>query len=81
VGRGHRGHRDPNERPRIDRLLITASSPVAPEGYPFTLGNRPGGVEPQSFDVDRNLLVDGESIDPLSQTSTQSSSYVGVEPV
>jgi formate dehydrogenase len=143
------------------RELLAASSPVAPEGYPFTLGNRRrrhsmnswlnelpglhpggkhnevlinpsdaaalgigdgdkvrvfspigsveldaslsdglrrglvvvdhgwgsrifdprGGREPQSFGVNRNLLIDGESIDPLSQTSTLSSSYVGVEPV
>jgi hypothetical protein len=29
----------------------------------------------------RNLLIDGDSIDPLSQTSTLSSSYVGLERV
>jgi len=39
-----------------------------------------GGGESQSFGVNRNLLVDGEAIDPLSQTSTLSSSYVGIEP-
>jgi formate dehydrogenase len=39
-----------------------------------------GGAEPQSFGVNRNLLV-GDEVDPLSQTSTLSSAYVGVERV
>jgi formate dehydrogenase len=38
------------------------------------------GAEPQSFGVNRNLLV-GNEIDPLSQTSALSSTYVGVERV
>lgn len=36
------------------------------------------GSAPQSFGVNRNLLVDGGLLDPLSQTSALSSTYVGV---
>ncbi|BBZ29809.1 molybdopterin-binding oxidoreductase [Mycolicibacterium madagascariense] len=38
------------------------------------------GAEPQSYGVNRNLLA-GDEIDPLSQTSTLSSTYVGVQRV
>jgi formate dehydrogenase len=34
---------------------------------------------PQIYGVNRNLLVDNSSVDPLSQTSPLNSSYVGVE--
>lgn len=34
---------------------------------------------PESYGVNRSLLVDGALVDPLSQTSTLSSAYVGVE--
>ncbi|OMC33544.1 formate dehydrogenase [Mycobacterium sp. GA-1841] len=37
------------------------------------------GGAPQSYGVNRNLLADRESIDPLSQTSALGSVYVGVE--
>ncbi|MCG5431756.1 molybdopterin-dependent oxidoreductase [Mycobacterium sp. MYCO198283] len=40
-----------------------------------------GGGTPLSFGVNRNLLVDGETLDPLSQTSALSSAYVAVERV
>jgi formate dehydrogenase len=40
-----------------------------------------GGADPESFGVNRNLLVDGGPVDPLSQTSALNSSYVGVERV
>ncbi len=40
-----------------------------------------GGAPPESFGANRNLLVDGGPVDPLSQTSALSSSYVGVERV
>ncbi|MFN3004160.1 molybdopterin-containing oxidoreductase family protein [Mycolicibacterium wolinskyi] len=36
---------------------------------------------PQSYGVNRNVLADGTSVDPLSQTSTLGSVYVGVERV
>ena len=37
--------------------------------------------EPETYGANRNLLVDGASVDPLSQTSPLNSSYVGVERV
>ena len=40
-----------------------------------------GGSAPQSYGVNRNLLVDGAAVDPLSQTPALSSSYVAVERV
>ncbi|KDF01339.1 formate dehydrogenase [Mycolicibacterium aromaticivorans JS19b1 = JCM 16368] len=40
-----------------------------------------GGAEPMSFGVNRNLLVDGSPVDPLSQTPALSSAFVGVERV
>lgn len=40
-----------------------------------------GGTAPESFGVNRNLLVDGGPVDPLSQTPALNSSYVGVERV
>jgi formate dehydrogenase len=40
-----------------------------------------GGAEPDSFGVNRNLLIGREPLDPLSQTPAMSSSYVGVRRV
>lgn len=40
-----------------------------------------GGAEPVSYGVNRNLLIEGGSVDPLSQTAPLSSSYVGIERV
>lgn len=37
-----------------------------------------GGSAPESFGVNRNLLVDAEPVDPLSQTAALNSSYVAV---
>src|SRR5262249_27633529 len=37
-----------------------------------------GGSAPQSFGANRNLLIAGEPVDPLSQTPAMSSSYVGI---
>ena len=43
---------------------------------------RPAGQgAPESYGANRNLLIDGGPVDPLSQTSALSSSYVGVERV
>ena len=39
------------------------------------------GAAPTSFGVNRNLLVGGHPVDPLSQTPALSSTYVGVERV
>lgn len=38
-----------------------------------------GGAEPVSYGVNRNLLVDGDPVDPLSQTAALNSSYVSVQ--
>lgn len=40
-----------------------------------------GGAAPQVYGVNRNLLVDGSSVDPLSQTPALSSSFVGLQRV
>ena len=37
--------------------------------------------QPEHYGVNRNLLIDGSAVDPLSQTSALNSSYVGVERV
>lgn len=37
------------------------------------------GAEPLVYGVNRNLLVDGDTVDPLSQTAALDSSYVAVE--
>lgn len=62
-----------SDRPR--RGLV-----VVDHGWGSRIFDPRGGAEPQSFGVNRNLLV-GDEIDPLSQTSTLSSTYVGVERV
>jgi formate dehydrogenase len=61
---------------RLRRGLV-----VVDHGWGSRIFDPRGGEEPQSYGVNRNLLIDGESIDPLSQTSTLSSSYVGLERV
>ncbi len=61
---------------RLRRGLV-----VIDHGWGSRIFDPRGGDAPQSYGVNRNLLVDGESIDPLSQTSTLSSSYVGLERV
>jgi formate dehydrogenase len=42
---------------------------------------RMNALAPESYGANRNLLIDGGPVDPLSQTSALSSSYVGVERV
>jgi formate dehydrogenase len=51
---------------------------VVDHGWGSRIFDPRGGAEPQSFGVNRNLLV-GDDIDPLSQTSALSSTFVGVE--
>jgi formate dehydrogenase len=65
-----------SDRPR--RGLV-----VVDHGWGSRVFDPRGGAEPQSFGVNRNLLVGSatQDIDPLSQTSTLSSTYVGVERV
>jgi formate dehydrogenase len=54
---------------------------VVDHGWGSRVFDPRGGAEPESYGANRNLLVDGGPVDPLSQTSALSSSYVGVEPV
>jgi len=54
---------------------------VVDHGWGSRIFDPRGGGNPESFGVNRNLLVDGGPVDPLSQTSALSSSYVGVERV
>jgi formate dehydrogenase len=51
---------------------------VVDHGWGSRIFDPRGRAEPQSFGVNRNLLV-GDDIDPLSQTSALSSTFVGVE--
>lgn len=60
-----------SDRPR--RGLV-----VVDHGWGSRIFDPHGGAESQSFGVNRNLLV-GDEVDPLSQTSALSSTYVGLE--
>ncbi len=61
-----------SERPRRGMVIID-------HGWGSRIFDPRSGGQPESFGVNRNLLVDGQSLDPLSQTSPLSSSYVGVQ--
>jgi formate dehydrogenase len=63
-----------NERPRRGVVVID-------HGWGSRIFDPRGGSQPESYGADRNLLIDGGPIDPLSQTAALSSSYVGVERV
>lgn len=63
-----------SDRPR--RGLI-----VMDHGWGSRVFDPRGTAAPQSFGVNRNLLVDGEPMDPLSQTPALSSAYVGIRGV
>ncbi|MDT5010591.1 MAG: hypothetical protein QOH57_2208, partial [Mycobacterium sp.] len=52
---------------------------VVDHGWGSRIFDPRGGGPAQGYGVNRNLLVDGAAVDPLSQTSPLSSSYVGVE--
>ena len=54
---------------------------IVDHGWGSKIFDPRGGGAPESFGANRNLLVDGGPVDPLSQTSALSSSYVGVERV
>ncbi|WP_237572287.1 molybdopterin-containing oxidoreductase family protein [Mycolicibacterium lacusdiani] len=62
--------------PRLRRGLV-----VVDHGWGSRIFDPRGGAAAQSFGVNRNLLVDAEGMDPLSQTSTLSATYVRVERV
>jgi formate dehydrogenase len=63
-----------SKRPRRGVLVVN-------HGWGSRIFDPRGGKRPESYGVNRNLLIDGASLDPLSQTSTLSSSYVGIERV
>lgn len=54
---------------------------IVDHGWGSRIFDPRGGGAPQGFGANRNLLVDGSSLDPLSQTSALSETYVGVERV
>ncbi|OBF37396.1 formate dehydrogenase [Mycobacterium sp. ACS1612] len=61
-----------DERPRRGVVVID-------HGWGSRVFDPRGGGQPESYGANRNLLVDGGPIDPLSQTAALSSSYVGIE--
>lgn len=73
----------------VGRLEVTAALSDRPRRGVVVLDHgwgsrvfdpRHGGA-PDSYGVNRNLLADRAAIDPLSQTSTLGSVYVGIERV
>ena len=63
-----------NDRPRRGVVIVD-------HGWGSRIFDPRGKVAPESYGANRNLLIDGGPVDPLSQTSALSSSYVGVERV
>lgn len=63
-----------SDRPRRGLVIVD-------HGWGSRVFDPRGGGPAQGFGVNRNLLVDGRSLDPLSQTSMLSEIYVGVEKV
>lgn len=63
-----------NDRPREGVIIVD-------HGWGSRVFDPRGGGEPVSYGVNRNLLVEGAPVDPLSQTPALSSQYVGVERV
>ncbi len=73
----------------VGRIELTATVDSQPRpgvviidhGWGSRVFDPTGDAEPISYGVNRNLLVDGDSVDPLSQTAALNSSYVSVRPV
>ncbi|WP_205873228.1 molybdopterin-containing oxidoreductase family protein [Mycobacterium camsae] len=61
-----------SDRPRRGLLIMA-------HGWGSRVFDPRGAAAPHVFGVNRNLLIDGEPVDPLSQTPALSSSYVAVE--
>ncbi|KUH73804.1 formate dehydrogenase [Mycolicibacterium novocastrense] len=61
-----------DDRPREGVVIID-------HGWGSRVFDPRGASNPISYGVNRNLLVEGAPVDPLSQTSALSSQYVGVE--
>ncbi|MCK8642343.1 molybdopterin-containing oxidoreductase family protein [Mycobacterium colombiense] len=52
---------------------------VVDHGWGSRIFDPRGGKSPETYGINRNLLIDGEPLDPLSQTAPLNSSYVGIE--
>ncbi|CAN5571159.1 molybdopterin-dependent oxidoreductase [soil metagenome] len=63
-----------SDRPRTGVVVVD-------HGWGSRIFDPRGGRAPEGYGVNRNLLIDGAPIDPLSQTPAMSSSYVGLERV
>jgi len=71
----------------VNKIEVTASVSARPRrgvvvvdhGWGSRIFDPRGGGTPESYGANRNLLIDGAPVDPLSQTPALSSSYVGVE--
>lgn len=63
-----------SDRPR--RGLV-----VVDHGWGSRVFDPRGGGSPDAYGANRNLLIDGTTVDPLSQTATMNSGYVAVERV
>ena len=61
-----------SDRPRRGVIIVD-------HGWGSRVFDPHGRSAPESYGVNRNLLIDGGPIDPLSQTSALNSSYVGVK--
>lgn len=61
-----------SDRPRRGVVIVD-------HGWGSRIFDPRGRAAPQSYGANRNLLIDAGPLDPLSQTSALSSSYVGVE--
>ncbi|KUI43189.1 formate dehydrogenase [Mycobacterium sp. IS-1590] len=61
-----------DDRPRQGVIIVD-------HGWGSRVFDPRGDVAPVSYGVNRNLLVEGAPVDPLSQTAALSSQYVGVE--
>jgi formate dehydrogenase len=60
-----------SDRPRRGMVIVN-------HGWGSGIFDPRGGEQPQYYGVNRNLVIDGSAVDPLSQTPALSSSYVGV---
>jgi formate dehydrogenase len=63
-----------SDRPRRGVVIVD-------HGWGSRIFDPRGGGAPESYGANRNQLIDGAPVDPLSQTSPLSSSYVGIERV
>ena len=68
----------------VEALVSDATRPgvvVISHGWGSRVFDPRGGAEPVVFGVNRNALVSGTDLDPLSQVSPLNSTWVRVEPL